>query len=339
MTALTDFDGKRCPDFNPDNEFKKCQYYDPAGREQECGFCKNEKYYRCVAEIRRGIPLSYSSVSDFLTCHYLYYSKSIRGIRLRDNHLSPAIKNGLLWDAVRESLLGRNDVKIPDVINRYEIPPREVAKVRGIYRAYRELEIEVEPGYSLQHEIDDVLGFDGPQLILTGFYDRKYENYFVENKFSGRPDNYFDPFFIQSQVGVYFMADPKLEYCVMEVVRSPDLKSVGKNRDEEPEAYGERVFQDAISRPTHYFPGWDKKTRRYGKKFWRREFDLDSISDRFVHVFREIRAAWQNDAYYRNDRVCNAVLPGIQCDMLPICRTQGHLNDEVFEIRKRKPTF
>ena len=339
MTALTDSDGSKCPDFQPDFAFKSCVYYDAADHEQECGFCKQDKYYRCIADITRGIPLSYSSVSDFLTCHYLYYLKAIRGIRVRDSQCSNPLKLGTLWDRVLQKHLGDQTQDIAAIIDQYEIPPREVAKVRGIYRAYKQLEIKVDPGYDLQAKIDDCLEFDGPQLLITGYYDRKYPTYFVENKFSGRPDNYFDPFFTASQNGVYFMADPRMEYCVMEVVRSPDLKSTRSHKDEEPETYSERIFQDAISRPSWYFPGWEKKTRRYGKKLWRKEYDLDGIADRFVHVFREIRVACQHNAFYRNDRVCHNVLPGIQCDMLPICRTQGHMNDDVFEVRKRKITF
>lgn len=342
---LTDFDGTRCPDFNPDFAFKACTYYDPADHEQECGFCKQDhKYYRCIADTSKGIPLSYSTVSDFLTCHYLYYLKSIRGIEILPAKKSVPLKLGTLWDRVQQKHLGA-DINIQAVITENEIESRDVAKIKGLYRAFKALDVFIDPNPILQARIDDSLGWerDDPAapsnvLYIKGYLDRKYTSRFVESKLSSRPDNYLDPYFIQNQVGVYFMADPGLEDCVMEICRTPDLKSTGRFSEESDADYAERVYQDAIKRPSHYFLGWDPKTRRYGKKYFRKEFNLDAISDRFRAVFREIDLANRTMGWYRNDRVCNSVLPGIACDMLPICRT-GHMSEDMYRIRKREIKF
>ena len=342
---LDDFDTSKCPDFSPNMEFNICQYYDYAENEAECGYCKKPENFRCLADTGKIIPLSHSSVQDFLTCHYLYYLKKIRGIEVKDAAKSSPLKMGTLWDAVREKYLGA-EKDIPAIIKQYEMSDLDVAKVRGIFRAYKALEIQVEPGFELQAKIDMKIGFDKVwkenvpvELLVTGFYDRKYPNYFVENKFSGKPDFYLDPFFIQSQIGTYFLADPELQHVIMEVVRVPALKSAGKNKEETPEELSERIYQDAISRPSHYFIGWNNEKRTYGKKYFRSEFDTDEINSRYLHVFREIFDARICNGYYKNDRVCNNVLPGIQCDMLPICRHGGNFNDQVFRIREKKVKF
>lgn len=348
---LSDFDSTKCPDFTPNQTYEQCQYFDEAKQDSECGFCKKPEYYRCLAH-KGQIPLSHSSVQNFLTCHHLYYLSAIRGIQVRDAAKSSPLKMGTLWDAVLQKHLGGIDREtgkpfdIPAIINRYEIDARDVAKVRGIYRAYKTLEIQVDPGFELQSKIDLKIDFGKNwgiaealvEILVTGFYDRKYPTYFVENKFSSRPDNYLDPWFIQSQVGTYFLADPSLEFCIMEIVRTPDLKSTGKNKEEDPETYCERVCQDAISRPSHYFIGWDPKTRRYGKKFFRAEFQLDEIRDRFIHVFLEYHEARLFNGFYKNDRVCSNVLPGIKCDMLPVCR-YNTMSETMYQIRKPAITF
>jgi len=124
----------------------------------------------------------------------------------------------------------------------------------------------------------------------------------------------------------------------MEIVRVPQLKQTGKNKDETPEELQERVYQDAISRPSFYFIGWNSTTRRYGKKYFRTEFDLEDLKSRYLHVFREIFDARITNGFYRNDRVCNNILPGISCDMLSCCRT-GNMSEAAYQIRKKKIKF
>ena len=341
-TTIEDFYEPLCNQFIPDFHRGACQYYDQAENEKVCGYCKKKELYRCLADCKRIIPLSYSSVSDFLTCHRLYYLKAIRGVQINKPRLSSALKKGMLWDRVLQNLLSNQKLhNISEIIAEYEMDAKDVASVKGIYRAYKQLDIVTEPNGNLQAKIDLTIPFDmkwadnSPvEMLVNGYYDRKYPTYFVENKLSSRPNNYEDTYFIQSQVGVYFLADPSLEYCIMEIVRTPDLKSTGKNKDESPEDYEERVYQDVISRPTHYFLGYDIKTHKYGRKYYRNEFNLEELKGRFIHVFREIYNARWLDGWYRNDRVCNSILPGITCDMLPICRN-GNWNEDNYTIREK----
>jgi hypothetical protein len=179
---------------------------------------------------------------------------------------------------------------------------------------------------------------DPVKLLLSGFYDRKYADHFVENKLSGKPDFYLDPFFIQSQVGTYFLADPSLESCTMEIIRTPQLKQTGKNKDESPEELTERVYQDAISRPSHYFIGWNAERQTYGKKFFRGEMEIEELKNRYIHIFREIFNARIMDGFYKNLKVCGNILPGISCEMQSICRSNC-IGENLFEIRAKKVAF
>lgn len=352
---LTDYEPSLCPDFNPNNSFGECERYLAAKNPKVCGFCKLDKNYRCIADVRRIIPLSHSSIGNYLTCHYLYYLTAIRGIQTFDHQKSSALKMGSLWDNVQQvhlqpGIVDRmtgKPIDIPSIINQYQISPRDVAKVRALYRAYKTMEVKVEPGFELQSKISLTIPFNKSwgngypvEVEITGFYDRLNLNTcsFVEGKLSSSPDRYFDPFFIQSQIGAYFLADPNLLECTMEVVRTPDLKSTGKYKDEDDDTYSERVYQDILSRPTWYFPGWNNTTRKFGKKFYRSEFDLDEIRTRFLHCFREIHDARIMGGWYKNDRVCNQILPGIPCEMLPICR-HGKMSEEVFKIREKDFAF
>jgi hypothetical protein len=348
---LSDFDSKRCAEFNPNNEFQICQYYEPATNPLECGYCKKEGYsYRCIAHNGQ-IPLSHSTVQNFLSCHYLCYLANFRGIQTLDAAKSNALKGGILWDAVQQKHLGGIDREtgkpfdIPALIKKYEIEDKVVAKVRGLYRAFKMLEVQIDPGYDLQAKIDLKIEFDKVwgdgypvEILLTGYYDRKYSDYFVEQKFSSKPDYYLDPYFIQSQIGTYFLADPSLNSCIMEVVRVPDLRSTGKNKDESPEEYGERVYQDAISRPSHYFIGWNPLTRRYGKKYFKKEFDIWDLKSRYIHIFREYWEARKFNGWYKNDKSCMNLLPGIPCEMLSVCR-HGNMSESIYKIRQRPVIF
>lgn len=324
--------------------FPKCDCIYRIDDGDNAGFCKRPEYYRCVKEAGiMAVPLSHSSVQDFITCPRLYYYKAIRGIVMQPYAMGNAVKMGQLWDSALQRMLA-GKANPAEVIEEYQIDNMSIAKVKAIKKAYEALEIEVDPNYQLQAPFNQEIEANGiykdypVKVKIKGFYDRKYKNYFVENKLSSKPDNYLDPYFIQSQVGAYFLADPGLEYCIMEVVRVPDLKSTGRFKDESPEEYMERAYSDIISRPSYYFLGYDKSKKRYGKKFYRNEFDLDSIRDRFRIISLLIRDCQAFDGWFRNDRVCASVLPGIKCDMLSVCRLNS-MGEDIYKIKDKVEGF
>lgn len=340
-------DGSKCPNYVPKLSGSKpteCMYYMDQGR--TCGLCKRPDMYRCLEELgKKPLPLSHSSIQDFLVCHRLFWMKQVQGLQVKNRHLSRPIKLGALWDAVLQfRLAGTGDPQ--SVIEEYGIEAVDVETVRALYRAYKDLGIQVEEGFQLQARVDikwnpfdevrTWIGNEPVEVHVRGFYDRKYDKYFVENKLSGRPEGYLDVFFVQSQIATYFLADPELEKCVMEVVRTPGLRvSKEEEMDETGREFGRRVYEDVMHRPAYYFMGWNKEKRTYGKVFYRREFDLEDVRSRYLSIFRELHEALTLDGFYRSDRSCRGVLPGMGCDFVNVCR-YGSASEEVFEIRKKE---
>jgi len=365
-------DAKTCIHFSPTFDNRECDFYSYAEtssmeiKHGECGFCKRPNAYRCIADITRIIPLSHSSVSDFCTCHYLYYLKKILGIEVRPPFFGSALKAGVLWDTIKQFHLGKKK-SIKETIDTYEIDEVTVAKVRALYHAYKELEITIDPNFNLQAKVDLTYNIILPPssfipsirvgresvnlwsdridqsedertwtfpLSVTGFYDRKYPTYFTEDKLSGRPEFYLDPFYIQSQMGTYFLTDPALEYVIMEVVQFPQQREF-KKKEEIPEQIYKRVYDDVMSRPSKYFIGLDREKMKYGKKFFRGEFNLAATEARYKQVVIEILAARWTGNFYKNFKSCNNVLPGIACDYRTICKT-GNVSETMYRIRDWK---
>jgi hypothetical protein len=368
-------DTKLCARFQPSFDNKECDhyvYYENDQMEQVsgiCGYCNLPDAYRCVADVTRIIPLSHSSVGTFLTCHYLYYLQKILGIETRPPFLSNAIKAGALWDSVKQKHLGVA-INLQSVIDEYEIDPYIVAKVRALYHAYKELEITVDEGYELQAKIDmtyDIIlspssfipsininkekinlwadrqdqDADGRKWIfpmsIAGFYDRKYPDYFCEDKLSGRPSYYLDPFYLQSQNATYFMADPKLEYCIQEVALFPQHKILEETKkrkaQETPEELYARVYTDILSRPSHYFIGYKKEIHRYGVKFLRGEINVEAAKERYEQIILEILSCRYTNKFYKNFTVCGNVYGG-NCDYQTVCKT-GNVSETIYRIREK----
>jgi hypothetical protein len=331
--------------------------------------------------------LSHSSVSDFCTCHYLYYLKKILGIEVRPPFLSSAMKAGTLWDAVKQKHLGAKDILIPSVwnadktkivkiglIDKYEIDDYTVAKVKAIYSAYKYLEIEVDPGYELQAKVDMTYDIILPPsqfvpsitvgdnhakevvnlwkeakdqaedtrtwrfpLKITGFYDRKYQGYFTEDKLSSRVEYYTEVYPLTSQIGTYFLADPNLEYAILEVVQFPGqkiLKETKKRTQEEtPDQLYERVYNAILSTPSDYFIGYKRERKRYGRKFLRGEFNLPEIEDSYKQVVIEILSARWSNNFWKNRKACNFMY-GHKCEYMKICEN-GNMSETMFTIRQK----
>ena len=317
--------------------------------------------------------MSHSSVSDFCTCHYLYYLKKILGIEIRPPFLSSALKAGKLWDATKQLHLGEKQ-SLRDIINEYEIDDYTVAKVKAIYSAYKYLEIEVDPGYELQAKIDMTYDIILPPsqfvpsitvgdnhakevvnlwqealtqaeddrkwifpLKITGFYDRKYENFFCEDKLSSRPEYYTEVYPLTSQIGTYFLADTNLEYAILEVVQFPGQKILKETKKrleaETPDQLYERVYNEILSRPSAYFIGYDREKKKYGKKFFRNEWNLAEIEDSYKQIIIEILSARWSNNFYKNRKACGNQY-GSECSYLKICENQN-VSENMFSIRNK----
>jgi hypothetical protein len=212
-------------------------------------------------------------------------------------------------------------------ISSLQLTPEQVAKLNAVERAFRDLEIHINK--------DGLLGCQykvTTQILntnLVGFVDRAYEDHIVESKLSLRPEFYQQKENMAYQLGTYFLCNEAWEYAVVEIVRLPSLKI---KDGEEAEAYQERIYGDIISRPAHYFLGWDRKRRTYGTRFWRSEFDLEEIYSTFCHVIHEIGDTVTRGAWYPNNLACHLPAP---CPYLPIKRS-GIVSEEIFEKRHKK---
>lgn len=212
-------------------------------------------------------------------------------------------------------------------ISSLQLTLEQEAKLNALERAFTDLEIHINKD-----------GFLGCQYKVTtqilnnnliGYVDRAYEDHFVECKLSARPEFYQQKENVAYQLGTYFLCNEAWEYAVVEITRVPSLKI----RDsEEAEAYEQRIYGDIVSRPAHYFLGWDRKTRTYGTRFWRSEFDLEEIYSTYCYVLHEIQETVTRGAWYPNNLACH--VPAT-CPYLPI-RRSGVVSEEIFVKRHKK---
>lgn len=281
--------------------------------------------------------LSHSSREVFIRCRRAFFLQRIKHIKIRDKMLPLPVKLGMIWDKYMESTyLG---IKFMEefwrLVDTYDLDDMETAKMYGLISAHRKIgmqpQLETSDGgifQGCQHkfEITDIGDFP-----VIGFIDRVHTNHITEIKLSARPDFYFQVHNISSQIGTYFLSNPKYEYAIIEAVRVPGLRTgAGKYSDESPEAYRDRISSDIISRPSYYFLGYDRGSKTFGKKFYRNEFDMEELVQDYKYVNQEIMRAVEDgdDAFYKNRKAC--YVPG-QCFYLPICDT-GCVSESIFEV-------
>ena len=315
-----------------------CAHYIPSINKKEAGYCKLPSMFRCIEALKHySIKLSHSAVQDYLTCRRLFYIKHIAGLTTRDDLISSAMKMGKLYDIMVGGMYESNESynnKLADYITTSKINEFNLAMVLGFVRGMKEfVDAESDRFVGLQQELTysryDTINGD---VLIHGFYDRLYEDHFVESKFTSHPDIYTTyPFHILSQIGTYFLADEKLKYVIMEVARKPQLKV---KDNETAEQFERRVYGDILKKPSYYLIGLDKTKRRFGKIFYRNEFDLNGLNERYGMIIREIREMMERDSYYHDETSCEKW--GNTCPLLGVvCELNGKMNIENFERRKK----
>jgi len=260
-------------------------------------------------------------------------------ISVKENNKAMPLKRGTMWDKIQEYFMGAIGYDIAwnnleEYIKLNNVDDITAAKTRAMVRAHDELFKPVD-GY----KIPELLLDNGIQFPLelnldeytriTGFYDAKYYSSFDEVKFSAKPENYLNKFDISSQVGTYFLADDDMDYVNMKVARVPDLK-IGS--DESVIKFENRLFNDILSRASFYFPGLQRHTEpwTYGVRFYREEFDLEEIRQRYKWIVRDIRTKMNEGGWYREERKCEEY--GSKCDYYPICTSGGFISDFIYNI-------
>lgn len=297
------------------------------------GFCKLPNQFRCIEAVYgEKIKLSSSAVNAFSVCKYQYYLSYLKGIRVRPEMINDAMKLGNLFHSGYSNMFQAN--KWTDLIDKHWPEKMQVEKTKNIHKVFALLEFIEEEGVVLDTDqfIQCEYKFNIENLSVTGVIDRLYSDHFTEVKLSSRPEYYISPHFLASQLATYFLSNPELKYCVMEVVRTPGQKQSGNFEDESPVVYKNRIKEDIRKRPAYYFQGYNKDTKRFGKKFYRTEFDLDEIANRYRHILREIRDSLEHDSFYKNENAC--LLP-YQCDYLAVCESGG-VSELIYEYMNKE---
>jgi hypothetical protein len=228
----------------------------------------------------------------------------------KDEYLPIALKAGSVWDRF---MTGQELDKVAD---RYQLQDLDRAKINALARAYTDLEIQAKPG-----EMQVKVKFIILNNVVTGKVDKDIGDGFEEWKLSSYPDSYFKLTNIHQQCGTYLYSTPAWEYVDMMVTRYPQLKTgKGAKENESIEEYQERIYQDIISRPSYYFLGYNRTTHTFGKRFWRKEFDLAHIENSYRWGFQEIRDTIKRESWYGNKFSCDNPQP---CQYLDICKTGG----------------
>ena len=362
---MTILPAQKCDRWATDPENKlPCYHYIP--EENDAGFCKLGNQFRCPEGIKsRAMRLSHSTIQDIMRCKRLAWYRHVQGLIVRSHRASYQMKMGCLSDIFQETLYGlaqfeQNpewfaktlnlqpderivkqyyNTKIRDYINKSQMDEVSVAKVRAVYRAFKFfmkeglLELRLDGLVGLQEHF---LYHHTDELIIHGYLDRLHTDYFTENKFTSNRQYYDTPWAVTSQIGTYFLAYPDIDYMYMEIIQSPQLRIMkkGKKRkyDETIVEYENRVFNDIISRPSHYFVGFDRKAKTYGIKMYRTQFDLCEIENRYRCITKETmeranRCWW----YMENGTAC--YMYGQDCEYKNICKTNGYPSPEIFEYR------
>ena len=268
-------------------------------------------------------PISYSSLTDYIQCKSRYKHRIIDGLQMKSQHLTEPLKLGWAWDAYNRYLYEGTDYQ-PD-ITPLQFTDLQQAKIIALARAYQDLQINTKKdGFrGCQYKIHVPVG----QEQIVGYVDRAYEDHIIETKFSSRPDFYKQRENLTYQLSTYFMGNEAWQYADVEIARVPALKP---KSDESAEAYEERCYGDIIGRPAFYFIGWDRKTRTYGVRFWRSEFDLDEIFRTYVYVLEEIKTTIRRGSWYPNNLACHVPTP---CLFLPI-KKAGVVSPEIYERKE-----
>jgi hypothetical protein len=305
-----------------------CKYYLRPDDPTEPGFCSQPTRFFCSEAMKHKLPaISYSRLTDFIRCRQLYYHAVIQGLNVKPHQLPEPLKLGQAWSAFTRFIY--EDTPFYEALELLQLSPEQTAKISALARAYRDLKIYINRDRLISCEFGIYVPVGQNQII--GSIDRAYEGHIVESKLSTRPDFYTQRENVAYQLGTYFLGNEEWESATMEVVRTPSLRTgQGKYSEEDPGEYEERLYGDIISRPGHYFLGWDRETRTYGVKFWRSEFDLDEIYSTYVHVLREIHDTLEHGAWYPNNLACH--VPAA-CPYLPIKRS-GVVSEEVYERRE-----
>jgi hypothetical protein len=252
------------------------------------------------------------------------------GIQLKPKHLPLPIKLGAIWDRFQNAWYAGERFKPANLMSYcdyYDLGDYDVCKLSALCKAWYKMDWDIDrEGAITQSEFHvPSLGF-----IFHGILDVLYLDYIVENKLSGSPRRFESIFNFHDQAAVYLLAHPDASHLIIRAVQIPMLRP---KREEPSMEFRDRVYSDIISRPSHYFIGFDRKAGTFGIKFWRSEFDIDGLVADFEHVHADMERCRADKSLCYQDKL-SCYVPA-QCMYLPICR-DGGVSDELYEPRQNR---
>lgn len=297
-----------------------CNYY------IKTGYCSRPDRFKCEEYMSRfEFEISYSSMKLFERCPQAYYLSQIVGVESLTQ--SDPLKIGKYVDNV---LAGK-----PEMDSIEEIEEGEEEKHIWLYKAMAIVEgikhYELNTlllQYEKQKEF--TINQDGiPHL--HGFLDFAGDDHFCELKVTGKPEIYKDRFMIEDQVATYFLSNQNYKYCIMFVVKSPELKPEKK---EDIYRYYERCRKDVVGRPYFYFgENFNAREKIFGMRFYRNDFNLDNLIKKYQFVCDEIKMCIDRNYWMQRKSAC--LFPFL-CGYKTICELDGKIPEKLYKHKIKK---
>lgn len=326
-------------------EGKPCFHY-VRDCEGQPGFCVLSNKFRCIKAIEHFAPRqSLSSINSWKTCKRMYLLSNLYGLSLREKFQSKPLLLGTIMGAVMQKVWGDGIYDLDAALfvadshfdNQY-LDNHDRARLRAIIVALSQMGFK--PLRS-ECEKEVLVKITGGHYIMGKKDAQPDPTFFVEFKYTKSPDRYLDVWGIADQVGMYFLSDPQLQFVVMAPIRNPDLKKITKKELElSPEEFFQKTLDDILGRPSFYFPGWNGSKGRWGKVFYRSEFDLIEVEETARIVAEEIIDAAKKGERYFYKNHANCIQYGRECDFISICKTNA-IDEIRYKIRldKKKATI
>lgn len=310
-------------------ESSPCKYYIKGVAHGEAGFCKLKDRYRCIEAMKHYSPsFSVSAMNTYLQCPYKYYLQYIEGVKIKEEAKPLPMKLGTIWDeyvGMKSAQTPIDMEKIFDMFDTLQVYPSDRARVMALIKASEDLEINFPSG-NPQEKIEFHVG----ETVIRGFVDIAEFDHIFEVKLSKSPDFLWQLHNIHFQVGTYLYSNEAWKHCDMLIARLPQARTgKGQYSDETDVDFAERMYADIVKRPSYYFIGWNNKSRRYGKRFHRGEFNFGEILETYRNEIATLRYRIDHNLWSKNTFSCNVPT---ECIFMPVRKT-GLVSEAIYERR------
>jgi len=277
---------------------------------------------------RKEMKLSYSSCKDFTMCKRKFWWSYIAGLELIEKPM-PMLMGSIMSQHL-DAIHSKDNPPIAYDWTHHIIEeaamPIQLHGLRGLIKGYAEKFGEMKGSTQVEFEWRE----DGFPRV-HGYMDMTYHNTIgYEMKYTARQEAY-SKFAIQDQLATYFLGNGAIERITLRAILVPQLR---QGRNEAPEDYEERVYQDFLHRPGYYV----KDTN-----YWKEEFNYIELKIKLQMIAQDIYRyleAGTIDAFYQSNgpNTCFGDTTGratINCPYLSIC-VNGVVSEGMYQKRQRR---